>query len=658
MLTVREIFRSFRMAAVVILIMAVTAVGTWFLHAQYRLVESQSASIQTRVFRDAMAVLRDLRRLELSIVAGLEAEVVTHDVISDVSDAFDYLFVRRESLLGVLESDPELKAGQMRIHSLIDSLIAHGDMILSQQEPDLLELELAIGPLLNAAHGELMTSVDVQYQRQRTAVVGQITILKSMVIVAIGLLWVFGLISAVVIFLYQAELVEKKRRKLAENKASFLAYFDSLTGLSNRTGFHEACAKMMQDHNETVMFLFDIDDFKQTNDVYGHSAGDAVLANVAKQIETEIGAVGGVCARLGGDEFAAFMPGPMSSMRAASISENVIRAISAPIMHENNQLISKVSIGIAFSNAIEGETINSFSEIQRAADIALYRAKEQGKNTYAFYDRELADIVARRHEIERGIDEALENDGFTLAYQPQIDMQTGKIKGFEALARWTRNGVMISPGEFIPVSESTGQVVEIDLWGLRKATKQAADWIRAGFMPTTISANLSPLHFRNDRIVGAVEEALQQSGLPPHLVTLEITESVLIDDLSSVTATLDRLRSLGVRIALDDFGTGYSSLAYLRKLDVDFIKIDQSFVRDLETSDETRLILRALVDIAQGLKKLLVVEGIETEAQSDLIRNLGCNYGQGYLFGRPLPIEEAEAMIPFLEARRPQEKSA
>jgi EAL domain-containing protein (putative c-di-GMP-specific phosphodiesterase class I) len=227
-------------------------------------------------------------------------------------------------------------------------------------------------------------------------------------------------------------------------------------------------------------------------------------------------------------------------------------------------------------------------------------------------------------------------------------MATGRVRGFEALARWTKDGVAISPGEFIPVAEATGQVVDIDLWGLRKSTYQVASWIRIGRFPVSISANLSPLLFRNDDIVGHVARALADSRLPPHLLTLEITESVLIEDLSKVTIILEKLRQLGVRIALDDFGTGYSSLAYLRRLDVDYIKIDQSFVRDLEQSTETQLILDALVDIAKGLKKMLVVEGIETENQADIVRNLGCDLGQGFLWGRPMPEKEALENVPLV----------
>ena len=402
------------------LIAATTVLGTWYLHDQYKDVEQQAASVQTRVFRDAMGVLRDIRRLGLVLESTRRDATLQDSTIDDVVEALDFLYVRRESMEHYINMNTDVGQSRMRVHALLDSLIATGDRELQQAIPDMERLYTASKPIIDATHGELMAFVDAQYIRQRLAVEGQIATLKSMVIVAIALLWIFGVIAAVVVYLYQAELIQKQKRRLAENKATFLAYFDSLTGLNNRTGFHDASAKLMQEHAETVMYLFDIDDFKQTNDVYGHSAGDAVLANIARHIKDVISERGGVCARLGGDEFAALVPGPMSSMRAANMAETVIHAVGDPVLHENTQLVSKLSIGIAFSNAIDGTKRTSFHDLQRAADIALYRAKEQGKNTYAFYDQELADIVARRHEIELGIDAALENDEFSLAYQPQF----------------------------------------------------------------------------------------------------------------------------------------------------------------------------------------------------------------------------------------------
>jgi len=493
-----------------------------------------------------------------------------------------------------------------------------------------------------------MDMFDRQYVLQSKALFAQITVVQKLTLSAIALLCLFGSVAAGVTFLWQRQLQIQSERKEAEDKANFLAFYDGLTGLPNRVQFKTFAEKLMAENEDPIVFLFDLDDFKSVNDLHGHSAGDAVLYHCANNIRDWAEELGGVPARLGGDEFAAILPGSMSSMKIASISERLLTMINTPFEFENILLAPKMSIGVAASWSLEVEGKLSLSSLQKAADVALYRAKEQGKNRYAFFDGDLAEMAARRQEIEIGINDALGGDEFTLAFQPQVDMTSGRVRGFEALARWTKDGAPISPGEFIPIAESTGQVVEIDLWGLRASTKEVASWINDGKQPVSISTNLSPLHFRSDEIVSQVSQALSDSGLPAHLLTLEITESVLIEDLNKVTVILEKLRNLGVRIALDDFGTGYSSLAYLRRLDVDYIKIDQSFVKDLEDSAETQLILDALVDIAKGLDKMLVVEGIETESQARIIRDLGCDMGQGYLWGRPMPTNEAAERVPLV----------
>jgi len=455
-----------------------------------------------------------------------------------------------------------------------------------------------------------MDMFDRQYVLQSKALFAQITVVQKLTLSAIALLCLFGSVAAGVTFLWQRQLQIQSERKEAEDKANFLAFYDGLTGLPNRVQFKTFAEKLMAENEDPIVFLFDLDDFKSVNDLHGHSAGDAVLYHCANNIRDWAEELGGVPARLGGDEFAAILPGSMSSMKIASISERLLTMINTPFEFENILLAPKMSIGVAASWSLEVEGKLSLSSLQKAADVALYRAK--------------------------------------LAFQPQVDMTSGRVRGFEALARWTKDGAPISPGEFIPIAESTGQVVEIDLWGLRASTKEVASWINDGKQPVSISTNLSPLHFRSDEIVSQVSQALSDSGLPAHLLTLEITESVLIEDLNKVTVILEKLRNLGVRIALDDFGTGYSSLAYLRRLDVDYIKIDQSFVKDLEDSAETQLILDALVDIAKGLDKMLVVEGIETESQARIIRDLGCDMGQGYLWGRPMPTNEAAERVPLV----------
>lgn len=630
-------------------IAVITALSTLFVVQQYQEVRNQSAVIQTRVFRDGLAVDRDLALLASVLERTRAADVLSQDDLEEFGEALDFLYVRTESLKVGSAVDPNTA---IRVAAVIFELLAiieEADRLFAADLIGDLEATVNLRNKIDTASTSLLELVDVQFVLQNDAIETQIETLETLTFTSIFLLWVFAVITSASIFLFQRQLRTQAQRRKAEDKANFLAFYDSLTSLPNRIRFSDAASQLIDDQCEPIVFLFDLDDFKLVNDIHGHAAGDAVLARAAHCIRLWAEKLDGTPARLGGDEFAAAIPGPMSSMRIASVCEDLLREVTKPFEFEATQLQPKMSIGVASSSSIEADKVVDLAVLQKAADVALYHAKEQGKNTYAFYDADLAELAARRREIEIGIDEALRDDGFTLAYQPQVDMKTGQIKGFEALCRWTRDGQFISPGEFIPVAEATGQVVEIDLWGLRKSVQQVADWIRNGMCPVTISANLSPLHFRSDAIVGHVGEALRKSGLPPHLLTLEITESILIADMATVTATLEKLRRLGVRIALDDFGTGYSSLAYLRKLDVDYIKIDQSFVRDLEESDETQVILDALVDIAKGLKKMLVVEGVETESQAKIIRDLGCDYGQGYLWGKPLPVEDAQAMVPRVE---------
>lgn len=621
-----------------------------FIYFQYSEVRRQSTEIQTRVFRDSIAVFNDLWHVEHILQRVAESEGPSQDDLYEFSQYVDFLYVRTQGLASSAASDPTAAIVVNDVVKKLLGFVENADAALANELANPREFYASVRPDIDELGKAVINLTDLHYFKQKNAIVAQISVIKRLSFTSMALLGLFGTFGACLFYLLQRQLRIRAGQKEAESKANFLAFFDSLTGLPNRDRFRRSAQKLIDEDGDPVVFLFDLDDFKLVNDVHGHHAGDAVLHRCAECIDAWCRERGGTPARLGGDEFAAVLPGPMSSMKIASICEILLSEITKPFEFENAQLSPRMSIGVAASWSLDVEKASDLEALQKAADVALYRAKELGKNTYAFFDNDLAEIATRRRDIEIGIDEALANDGFSLAYQPQVDMQSGDIKGFEALARWVRNGEVVSPGEFISVAESTGQVVEIDLWGMRQATLQIANWIRQGFAPVTISANLSPLHFRSDDIVNHVRSALVKSGLPPHLLTLEITESVLIEDLSKVTATLEKLRALGVKIALDDFGTGYSSLAYLRRLDVDYIKIDQSFVRDLEQSSETQLILDALVNIAKGLKKMLVVEGVETDVQAEIIRSLGCDIGQGYLWGKPMPRDEAQALLKNVDA--------
>ena len=636
-------------------IAAFAILGSAFVYSNYLDARGYSVDAQARAYRDAFAIVRDLRRLDAALSTLPAAGPMDQEGYDRVLDALDFLYVRIQSLIA--ESQDSENGGKgsgedvIQLGHAVLRLIEQADAMLVQAE-DAGSLSQSLALNADALNTELMGYVDKQYFRQAIAVGKQTETLSRMTRAAIGLLGVISVVAIGAVLLYQRALVAQRRRRTADQRAHFLAYYDPMTGLANRMRFRQEAEHVFADNVDPMILLFDLDDFKGVNDRHGHAAGDAVLIRAASCIRSAVEEIGGTAARLGGDEFAAVVPGPVSSMRAAAFCEKLIADAARPFEAEGVRLTVGLSIGIAFLRSIDHGEADRIGRVQKAADIALYRAKEMGKRTYAFYDTDLADLVERRRDLEIGISDALRDDAFTLAFQPQIDLQNGEVKGFEALCRWSRDGVPVSPGEFISVAEATGQVVELDLWGLRKATRCAADWIRNGHMPVTISANLSPFHFRSSAIVDAVAEALAASGLPPHLLTLELTESAMIDDVAQVTVILEKLRRLGVRLALDDFGTGYSSLAYLRRLDVDIIKIDQSFVRDLERTPETRVILDALVALAQGLGKKLVVEGIETETQADILRGLGCHYGQGYLFSKPLPEAEARAMVPLLAANR------
>ena len=605
----------------------------------------QTVDAQLKAFRDAFKLNRDLQRLKNAALSLPISGDIPASNRSDIVAALDFLFVRNQALLTNVRGNSAANDSAFDLTASIENLIGQVENALAGNK--VADLGDVILVEVDQVSGELFEFVDIQYFKQSEAVQSQGTTLERLTLTAIGLVWVMSVAAIGALLLYRRSMLAQDERRQAEKKAQFLAYFDPMTGLANRVRFRQVADTLFAANDaDPMVLLFDLDDFKRVNDKFGHSAGDTVLIHAANAIQGVAKSVGGTAARLGGDEFAAVVPGPVSSMKAAAICEQILHEAMTPVEVDGARLVVSMSIGIAFRRSVGQPGSDVISAVQKAADVALYRAKEQGKRTYAFYDADLADLVEHRRDLEQGITDALENDGFSLAFQPQVDLKTGEVKGFEALCRWYRDGVSVSPGEFISVAEATGQVVAIDIWGLRQAVRTVVSWIDDGRVPVTVSANLSPLHFQSREIVDTVKKILQETGFPPHLLILEITESVLIDNVNQVIGILKRLKSLGVRIALDDFGTGYSSLAYLLRLDVDIIKIDQSFVRDLETRSETGVILEALVSLVRGLDKKLVVEGIETEAQSTIVRDLGCHYGQGYLFGRPIKDEDAVSMVP------------
>jgi diguanylate cyclase (GGDEF)-like protein/PAS domain S-box-containing protein len=423
-------------------------------------------------------------------------------------------------------------------------------------------------------------------------------------------------------------------RKEAERRVEHAASHDSLTDLPNRVLFrnrlHQQLAEGRRTGGSVALLYLDLDRFKTVNDTLGHGAGDALLRETARRmagvLRTE-----DTLGRLGGDEFAVLQSGDATPATARALAERLLEAVSEPYALAGRSVSVGLSVGIALSPRDGADADGLFKN----ADLALYRAKMAGRNTFRFYEPAMDEAQQERQALELDLRQALARGEFTLDYQPLLDLASGRISGCEALVRWHhRTRGMIPPGAFIPLAEETKLIVPLGEWVLREACREAATWDR----PMRVSVNVSAIQFRQAGLVQSVAGALSASGLPAERLELEITETVLINE-GEALRTLHQLRALGVRIALDDFGTGYSSLSYLRRFPFDKIKIDRSFVKEIDNPD-TAAIVRAMVGLGSRLGIAITAEGIETQAQLDQVRAEGCTEAQGYLISRPGPARE------------------
>jgi len=459
-----------------------------------------------------------------------------------------------------------------------------------------------------------------------------------------GLLVAVTLLLLATLYLFYREMSGKWQRRSAEARAAYLAYFDPLTELANRSKFQDELAGHVQSGQPFAVLMFDLDKFKTVNDTHGHAAGDVVLACFGARLGSRTTPYDGLAARLGGDEFAAILPTD-NVERIATFCQQIIEDAFEPIPFDGVSLSVQVSIGAAHNGILPDVPGTTEELLLSAADYALYAAKDGGRSTTRLYDKALAREQSEQRNLITALPIALEKGDLVPFYQPKVDMVKNRIYGFEALVRWKMDGKFVAPNDFIPMAEQTGLILDVDRTILRQATIQTAHWNEMTGDALCVSVNLSTRHFRSERIISDVSEALQTSGLEPWLLTLEITETVLIEDWAQVNTILAELKALGVLISLDDFGTGYSSLAYLRKLAADELKIDSEFMRDIARSEETRFLLDAIVDMAHTMHMTIVVEGIETEDQAKIVVDFGCRLGQGYLWSPPLSAEKIEYKV-------------
>ena len=428
--------------------------------------------------------------------------------------------------------------------------------------------------------------------------------------------------------------------RAAQAEATYLAEHDNLTGLPNRSHLEEraaaALAQARRSQIPVAALLIDLDRFKDVNDSFGHSAGDEVLRMVARRLKSSVRA-DDLVVRLGGDEFVVVQIGVPQPDGGALLAKRLIKTLGEPYVVGDLELNCGASIGVALSPGDAG----TWDTLLACADAAMYKAKSEGRNTVCLFEPGMDAILRERRHIEIDLRRALDTNAFRLAFQPLLSCKDQELIGFEALLRWPEDWPQQSPAAFIPVAEESGLMIPLGAWVLEAACRAAAAWKE----PLKIAVNLSPMQFRHGDVVAAVERALAISGLNPERLELEVTESVWLQNTDAVLEQLERLRGLGISIALDDFGTGYSSLSHLWRFPFDIVKIDRSFVSEMENESKAAAIVHSIVSLARTLHLIVVAEGVETRSQAQALTDAGCDQAQGYLFGRPMTGEQACAFI-------------
>ena len=439
----------------------------------------------------------------------------------------------------------------------------------------------------------------------------------------------------------------RARAEHAEAKArvDFLSHYDPLTHLPNRLllgdRFAHAANVARSEHRTLTLLYLDLDHFKHINDSLGYAVGDQVLVLCVERLRQCL-PPSATISRMSGDEFVVLLTGPDDLARIAGLADSISKAFNEPFLVGEHALNASCSIGIALFPS-DGD---DFDTLFRHAHTAVNSAKEAGRNAYRFFSHEMNAGLVDQIRLTGALAQAVRRQEFRLHYQPQLDLRSGRIVGVEALVRWQHpEAGLLPPGQFIALAERSGHIIPMGEWVLREACRQGRLWADALAQPPVVAVNLSALQFKRGDVLALVDDALRSSGLPGHLLELELTESILLQDVDSTIATLQGLKALGVKLSIDDFGTGYSSLSYLKRLAVDKLKIDQSFVRDMLTDADGASIVKAIVQLGHTLQLTVIAEGVETEAQRLALAEIGCDEAQGYLIGRPVPAEACQTLL-------------
>jgi diguanylate cyclase (GGDEF)-like protein len=429
-------------------------------------------------------------------------------------------------------------------------------------------------------------------------------------------------------------------RKETEQQLEFLAYHDPLTRLPNRLllrdRFDKSAATSLRNKTTTALLFLDLDQFKNVNDTLGHEIGDQLLLGVAERLGDCVRDTDTI-SRLGGDEFVILLNDMQNIGMIAAIAQKVLENLATPFDIDGHILGTSFSIGIA----LYPDDGTDFDTLLKLADAAMYYAKDCGRNTYRFYTEQMNIRALERMQLQNNLHQALQQHEFVLHYQPQFELASGRMSGVEALIRWNSPELgLVPPAKFIPAAEDCGLIMPLGEWVLHEACRQNQRWQDEGYEPFVIAVNLSALQFRRGSIVETIAEVLEVSRLSPEWLELELTESILIQNVEHVLELIRNLKKLGVGLSIDDFGTGYSSLAYLKRFAVDKLKVDQSFVRNMTIDSDDAAIVHSVIQLGHSLKLRIIAEGVETHEQAEYLQQEGCDQVQGYLYSHAIPAEE------------------
>jgi diguanylate cyclase (GGDEF)-like protein len=621
-----------------------------------RQLEEDQEIFRDRQMRNGFVSMSDIQRLllvvkEAEAQGGFSAELRTEFV-----QAVDILFVRKDNFRRVLRAGDTLASAETAIRSL-EGIVDIADRAMADNFADVQSLKVDLLAASETARRDLVLFLDDMNRMQDSVLQDQADAVgqqRSVTLASLAGLTIFGIIA---LLLLQREVLARQARERAERDVEFLAFFDPLTRLPNRSQFQRRLGEALAQAGPVALVLVDLDDFKGINDTYGHSAGDAVLCHVAGLLSERAKPVGGFAARIGGDEFAMVLPTDDLDVLNAT-GRLLLEDAEGHMDFDGEAIVIGFSVGLATNTQLGPDLASTVDALSRVTDFALYASKAGGRRRYTLYDEGLERKFLERRTMIEELPKAIADGSLQVFLQPKVILDGRRIYGFEALVRWNRRGRLVPPDDFITVAEEGGLIIEIDRYVLRSASSIVAAFNRDHGTDYSVSVNLSALHFSSRRIIGWINEALEESALPPDLLTLEITETVELRDWRQAWDVIAGVRDLGAKISIDDFGTGYSSLGYLRTTIADELKIDRSLVEQVETSDRARFLLDGVLDMAQNLEIETVVEGVETEAQARTLIDMGANCAQGFLFGRPEPASSALSRAFATNPRRTAAESA